>query len=336
MAFVRGEGAEVAVRSYVAIGRETTYGTMNSTSASMKALEPLSCTFRTDITTQKVDSLSTNRGPSRRVTLDKTVAGTIEQNLHPEESVLLVASALGGSITSASSSSAYQHIVESGNFDVTIPSVCFVVRKGTSAKDWNYTGGRCNSMKITGNAGELVRCSYDMIFQDSTLLTEDFSTELSISTVLPFTYVQGVFTYSAVTEYITGFELTVNNNLKSDKDARHLGSNIISTLPATRRDIEFKITQRFDTTSTYDRFIDNSFAAVRLKFSGASISTSGVYECQIDLAKVYMKSPDPELGGSGDILMSEIEYDVVVNNPHTLSGYDIRFTFLNTTATYNI
>jgi hypothetical protein len=245
----------------------------------------------------------------------------------------MFATALGGGIVSTTLSGATTHVLIADNFEDTIASASFNVRKGDTHV-WQYHGGRVNQMKISAEVGSPVRVSYDYIFKDSTQLSNDISATLSISSLMPFTYVNGNFYYSGVSECITGFELTVNNNLKDDKDARCLGANTVAVLPATRRTVDFKIMQRFDTTTTLTRFTSATNAAAYLNFEGALFTSDDSYACRIDLAKLYQNSPDVELGGSGDILTSEINYDVVVDNPHTATGYDVKATFVNDTATY--
>lgn len=334
----QGDEAKAVVNSYVSIGREAVFGTYMSTTASMACIEALSCSFKTDKTSQKIPSLSTNRGPHRRVQLDKTVQGTLEQYLHPQESVLCMAAALGGGIaTTAASASSYLHTMISGNFTASISSVCFNLRKA-SGQTWRYVGGRVNSMKMTANVGEPVKMSYDFIFKDSTALTEDLSAIMTLTSVLPLTYVHGAYTYSGTTQKIQGFELAVNNNLKSDKDARALGSEVLSVLPATNRSVEFKISQRIDTTSAYDAFINAASAAVQLKFTSNQLigaSASSGYYVQVDLPKVYYNSPDAELKGPGEILNAEIPFDVVVDNPNTTTGYDVKVIVRNNVASYD-
>jgi hypothetical protein len=334
----QGDSARAVVQSYVTIGREASFGTYQSVTTSMAAIEALSCSFKTDIVSQKIPSLSTNRGPHRRVQLDKNVQGTLEQNLHPIESVLPMAAALGGGISTASGSgTSYIHTMISGNFDQSISSVCFNLKKAGSGQTWRYLGGRVNSMKMTANVGEPVKMSYDFVFKDSTALTEDLSGILTMTSVLPLTYVEGVYKYSGGAQYIQGFELTVNNNLKSDKDARGLGSRTLNVLPATNRDVEFKIMQRIDTTTAYDTFINATNAAVNIKFTSQNLisaSASSNYYVEIDLPKVYYNSPDAELKGPGDILTAEIPFDVVVDNPNTTTGYDVKVTVKNNVASY--
>lgn len=337
-----GDGAKAAVQSYVAMGKESTFGTYASATT---AVEALSCTFKTERDSQKIESLGRNRGFSRRVFLDKKVSGSLEANLHPEESILLVATALGGGITSSgTSTSGYTHSLTAGNFDTSPSSLSFNHRKGDT-HTFHYSGGRINSLKISANVGEPVKLSAEFIFKDSTQLSDDIASSLSISTVGVFTYVHGTFRYAATeanaatstaAEPIQGFELTINNNLESEKGARQLGSEVLTILPSRRREVEFKITQRFDTTTALNRFLQATQGAVDLFFRGESIgSTSNFHECTIRLPKVFYNSgADPEVGGPGDIIMAEIPFDVLVDNPYTTTGKDIGITFQNATASY--
>ena len=339
---VIGRNAQSGVKSYVAIYIESTYGTFPSTAATgASTLEPLSIGIKTGKANQKLDALSRNRGFTKRVQLDKNVGGPMEQYLHPTESPILVALALGGGLSTSSLTGAFTHSISAGEYSSTIASISMQVRKGDT-HHWQYTGARINTMKIAAAVGEVVKCTYEFICQDSSQTGSDIASSLSISSVLPFTYVNGVFRYAAtensltstVEEDITGFELTINNGLVSDNNVRKLGADTLQTLPPTRRDIEFKATQRFDTTSAYDRFIANTQGAIELVFTGASVSAEHNYECRIRMPKVFVNSPDPEVTGPNDILMSEIDYDVLVDNPDTTTGKDIGVTFINSISSY--
>lgn len=333
-----GAEAKPTVDSYVAVGKETTFGTYNTVSA---AVEALSCSFKTELMSKKIESLHGSRGYAKRVTTDKVVAGALEHALHPEESVLIVANALGGGIgTSSLTASCYTHSITAGDFDTTPVSLCFNVRKGDEHV-FEYNGGRVNVLKIAGTLGEEVKITSEMIFKDSTVGTNDVLSNLSISTVLPFTYVQGTFRYAAtstaltstVAEAIQAFELTVNNNLKPEA-GRELGSAVLTRLPATRRSIELKITQRFDTTTTLNRHLQATVGAVELFLEGESASAEANYTMQIQLPKVYQGMAEPEVPGGDDVLKSEITYDVVAENPGTTTVRDIGVTVINKTASY--
>lgn len=337
-----GDGGEASVRSYVSMGKEGTFGTYTAPSM---AVEALSCGFMTEIDVEKIDSIGLGqRGMGKRVQKDKKVAGALETYLHPQESVLPFAAAMGGGIVSAgTSTTGYTHSLTAGNFNTDAASLCFNVRKG-SAMVFAYTGGRVNEMRVSANVGEIVKVSYDFVFKDSTSTASDLSAALSISSVLPFTYVQGKFRYAATEagaatttaqEPIQGFELSIKNNIVSDKSARALGSNVPQILPATRREIDFKITQRFDTMTAYNRFIQATQGSVELFFQGEQIGSTGFYnEATIRLPKVYYDKADVELKDTGSILQAEIPMSVIVDNPNTSTGRDIGITFLNAVASY--
>ena len=337
-----GNDAELGVNSYVAFWKETTWGVFPATgSTNASTMEPLTIGFKTEITNQKLETISRNRGFTKRVQLDKMVAGSLEQFLHPEESVLPLAVAMGGGIVSGSLSGGFIHSLSSGNFDTDAASLSFQVRKGLT-HHWQYTGGRVNNCVITANVGEPVKVAYEFMFKDSTQTGSDISGDLSISATLPFTYVQGNYRYadteasltSTAIECITGFELAINNNLKNDATARCIGSNVLAVLPPTRRAIEFKITQRFDTLTAWNRFINNDQGSIDLFFEGQSVSAKQNFTCQITLPKVHVNTPDPEVTGPNDILTPEITFDVLVDNPMTSTGRDIGISIINSTASY--
>jgi hypothetical protein len=337
-----GDGGQATVRSYVAVGKEATFGTYTQPST---AIEALSCGFMTEIDVEKIDSIGLGqRGMTKRVQKDKKVMGGLEAYVHPQESVLMFASAMGGGIVSAThTASVYNHSLTAGNFNTDAASVCFNVRKGDT-HTFRYVGGRCNQLRISAQVGEIVKASYDYVFKDSTQTADDISASLSISSVLPFTYVQGNFRYSTTEanaatttaqEPIQGFELTVKNNIVSDKSARALGSNVPQILPATRREVEFKITQRFDTTTAYQRFLQATQGAAELFFQSEQIGSTGFFnELTIRLPKVYYDKADVELKDTGSLLQAEIPMSVVVDNPSTSTGRDIGITFRNGVASY--
>lgn len=337
-----GDQAKAAVNSYVALGKETTFGTYASATT---AVEALSCSFTIQRESKKIDALGRNRGYGRRVFLDKKVSGTLETHLHPEESVLLMAVALGGGIASTpGASSTSLHSLTAGNFDTSPSSLSFNVRKGDT-HTFRYSGGRMNSLKISAQVGEPVKLSAEFIFKDATNPSDDILSILSLSSYAVFTYVHGTFRYAATeanaatttaAEPIQGFELSINNNLASDKEARQLGSDLLTVLPARRREIEFKITQRFDTSTAINRFTQATQGAVDLFFQGESIGTSALFnECTIRLPKVFYNSgADPEIKGAGDILTAEIPMDVLVDNVNTTTGKDIGVTFRNGVSGY--
>ena len=331
-----GDGAEVALNSYIAYGKETTYGTYVSATS---AIEALSCTFRTDRDSLLLESFGTGtRDFTKRVQTDKKVGGTLEQYAHPQESVLLLAAALGGPVTTSSLTSAATHSLSAGNFNTStaILGLSFNVRKGSNTNHvWQYSGGKINSLVISAEVGQPVKLSAEFIFKDSTQGTNDLSASLSITSVTPFVYHQGTYKYSdteanaattTAEERIQSFELTINNNLE---EGRELGSEVLRVLPAKRRSVELTVTQRWDTLTTYNRFIQNTQGAVELLFTGQSISAEHNHQMTIRMPKVFVKAADPEIAGADELLSHEITYDIVNDDPNTTTGKAIGITIIN-------
>lgn len=336
-----GDSAQTAIDSHVAIFAETTFGTNPNTAGTNSTfIEFLSNSFKIETESQKLESLGV-RGSLKRVQLNKNVTGALETHLHPRDSVLMLANAMGGGINTASlTAGAFTHSISAGVMDTAPTSIAFNVKKGN--QNFGYLGGRVNQVTITANVGELVTCNYEFVMKDGTIGATDITSSLSITSVLPFTFVNGVYRYQATEaaadtttaeEPIQGFELTINNNLKSDADARELGTNLLTVLPPTRKNVEFKINQRFDTTTTFNRFIQATQGSVELKFTGASITAEANYDCEIRLPKVFANTPDPEIPGPADIIKSEITYDVVVDTG-TASGREIGLTVINDVSAY--
>ena len=79
-----GDGAEIGVRSYVAMSKETTFGAYASATT---AIEALSIGIREEIESEMIESINLNRGMTKRVQTMKNTGGTLEMNLQNEESV---------------------------------------------------------------------------------------------------------------------------------------------------------------------------------------------------------------------------------------------------------
>jgi hypothetical protein len=344
-----GDIAKPILPGYVAMGREATWGTYASATS---AVEAISCGFKTEIDSEKLDTIGMNRGFSKRVQLNKNVGGDLETYLHPVESVLLIANTMGGPLVSTqvtSSAAIYAHSITAGNFNTStaILGLSFNVRKG-DAHTWRYNGGRVNSMKISAAVGEPVKCTFEMIFKDSTLPSDDISAILSVSSILPMTFVNGYFSYSdteanadttTAREPIQSFELEVVNNLASEEGGRELGTNLITQLPGTRREVNLTINQRFDTSTAYNRFLQATIGAAQLLFQNSVHLNSGTAaalfpEIRIRMPKVYQNSNDPVMDSAGNILSSEFSYDVMVDNAFTTTGKDIGITVQNGIASY--
>lgn len=337
-----GSSYQAAIESYAAFFKESTFGTYPATAATGATfIEFMSNSFKTEIESKKLETLG-HRSFVKRVQLNKNVSGALETYLHPIESVVPLANALGGPLVSSSLTGAYTHSISAGHMNTTtaINSLSFNVQKGETA--FEYVGGRVNTMKITAKINEPVSVSYEIIFKDSTQGAFGIGSSMTLSTTLPFTFANGVFRYAATEaaaatttaeEPVIGFELSINNQLVTDETGRQLGSNVLSVLPPTRKVVELTTTQRFDTTTAYSRFIQATQGAIELKFTGAAITAEHNNAMTIRLPKVYNNTPDPELGSPSEILVSEMTWDVVADTG-TTAGKEIGVTVINNVASY--
>ncbi len=95
-----------------------------------------------------------------------------------------------------------------------------------------------------------------------------------------------------------------------------------------------KLGQRFDTSTAYDRFTQDTLTAIKIVCSseqtvGAGTANS-VYSMILNMADCRFKNNEPAVGGS-DVLAHEIEADVMYNNEQ---GYDVQIIAYNGTANY--
>lgn len=337
-----GDLARVGVRSALAVRPESTYGTFAVTTSALNPYVPISIGIKDEFVTIKLDELgASQRGYGRQVQTDKNVGGPVEGFLHAEESLPFLINAMGGRYTFTSATSAGLHSISTGNFSAsdTVVSLSVWAQKGEQ-HSWRYAGGVINNLKISAAVGEPVKMSAEFVFQDSSLSTADTAVTLalSFSSSRPFTYVDGTFRYAAtegsltstLNEPIQSFEIEINNNLITDEGARQLGSRLLSRIPPSpRRDVMLKVSQRFDTTTTYDRMVSNTGGSVQLFFSADSISAEYNREMTITFPNVRFKNTEPLVEGANEVLKSDIEFDVLVDSPSTATGREIGMTIRN-------
>lgn len=341
-----GDSGKPGVQSAIAVRPESTYGTFAVTTSALNPYAPTSIGIRTELATQKLEELTGSRGYARQVQLDKNVSGPIEGFFHPEESLPFLINALGGRYTFSSLTSAGDHSVSTGNFSAsdTCVSLSVWAQKG-DAHSFRYAGGVINSFKLAAAVGEPLKMTAEFVFQDSSVSSGDtaVSLALSFSSANPFTYVNGTFRHAAIegsltstnAEPIQAFELEIQNNLMTDAQARQLGSRLLSRRPPSgRQDVMLKVTQRFDTTTAFDRMVQNTSGAVSLYFSGDSISAEYNKELNIILPNVRFRNAEPVVEGANEVLTSEIEFDVLVSgNAGTATSRAIGATLRNARTT---
>lgn len=345
-----GQNVTVGDLSYLAIGRETTYGTYTTCTA---GLNFLSSSFKILKENKVLEEIQTSRTNSNYIQLGKTLEGAIEGYFSPRSlacNYLLHNAFGGGAVTSATAtgatagSAAFQHTVDINNFLTTYSSLCINTRKGDSSggKVFSYDGLRVNEFSFTAEIDEPLMMSVVLIGRDATLSGSDVSGVLSTSNQVPLSFVNGRFSVetSAASLTTTSFwhvqniEFKMSNNLNSDSSSRRIGSDVLSVLPAGLAQFELKATVRFDTTTALDAMLNGTVLVGEMFFEGSTLPGSNIRESiKLSFARLIVTDAgDPEIGGPNEPLTSEVSFSVL-RDP-TANGYAVRATVVNDTTSY--
>ncbi len=347
-----GDGVLVGNLSYLALGREITYGTyvtatagLNFMSASMKAVKE----------TKIIEEIQTSRTNSNFIQLGKTVEGDVEAIFSPKNlacNYLLQNAFGGGPVSSATASGetigglAFDHIVSIANFDATYSSLTMNCRKGpaTTGKIFEYSGIRVNEFTLKAEIDEPLMMSASLVCKDVTLSANDVSSKLDTitSSQVPLSFVNGRFSVenspgsltSSAFWSVQAFEFKINNNLNSDSGSRRIGSDVLQVLPAGLAQFNLTASVRFDTTTAFDAMMAGTRLAAEFEFLGPTLTGSQVRE-KIKIVMPYVvvsDAGDPEISSAQDPLTSEITF-AVLRDP-TTSGYAVKATVTNLTSSY--
>jgi hypothetical protein len=346
-----GQGVLTGDLSYVAIGREVTYGTYVTGTA---GLNVLSCSLVSRKETKILEEIQTSRTNSNAIQLGKTVEGDIEAYYSPRSLAAnyLLQNAFGGgpvsSVTATGETAGgggFQHTVSIGNFNLTYSSLSINQRKGeaTNGKIYEYTGLRVNELSLKAEIDDALMMSASLIGKDVTLSGNDVSTSLNTLNQRPLSFVDGRFSVETTeagltsTSYwnVQGFEFKISNNLNSDSGSRRIGSDVIQVLPAGLAQFELKATVRFDTTTAFDAMMAGTRLAAEFMFQGPTMTGSTARE-SIKLTMPFVMisdAGDPEISGPNDPLTSEISF-AVLRDGTTTTGYAVKAVVVNDTASY--
>lgn len=340
-----GDSARYGYNSCLGISEETTFGTKND---SYSYLEFLNESMKRNREEVKLDSINKGRDFEKRLSLNESVDGSVESNFNPaaDATVFLVKQAFGGTVSSANVATStidnYLHTINLGDMESNagtstasdVKSLSFQVDKGGIV--WDYVGCRVNTLTIKAEAGGPVMISADLVGKTASI-TSSTPTAVFVDTLpLDFTGVTfetGDSLTNVSAESVQSFEVTLNNNMNTDQ--RSLGDRTIDLLPPIQREITVKVSQRFDTTTAHNRYLDNTITAIKITLSSSQTITSStgsaVYEAILNLPRCYLNSNQPEVGGK-DVLTHELDFAALKNN--TTTAFALQMTVQNGTASY--
>lgn len=343
-----GQGSNMGHGSYIGFAREITYGTyVTGTSG----LNFLSASLKMTKETKILEEIQTSRTNSNFIQLGRTVEGDIEFYWAPRSvasNYLLQNAFGGGAITSATATGdtigavSFTHQVDIRNFDATYSSLSVNMRKGetTTGKIFQYSGLRVNELSFSAELDEALKCSASLIGQDVSLTTNDVSASIDASAQVPMSFVNGRFSIETTSAGLTStsfwhvqsMEFKVSNNLNTD--GRRLGSDVIQVLPPGMAQFELSCSIRFDTSTAYDAMMAGTRLFGEFEFQGDTLTGSTKREgLKITMPHLRVtEAGDPEVGGSGELLTSNVVF-AVLRDP-TSSGYAVRAVVTNGTASY--
>ena len=177
---------------------------------------------------------------------------------------------------------------------------------------FTYDGIKVNSVTLECSVGEPLTTTFSLLGRTETISAEP-TTATSISTLNPLTFDEGATLIDGVDAEVSGFSLTINNNLKDDKG--RLGSKYRAAIPRDGfRDVTGSLNMEFDNTTQYNKYVNGTEAAVSLTFTSDDVAISGqVYVLQIDCPRIVFSGTTPVVDGPSliyhDMPFSALEQD---------------------------
>lgn len=348
-----GQYAQIGGLSYVAIGRETTFGTYNTAAS---ALDCLSASLMTQQDNKIMDQIERSRTLSKRISLMKKISGDLEFYYTPQMDAcnFILQNAFGGTITSATATgetagagaaSAMDHTFNIGNMGESYPSLCVNIRKGDSVhgKVFQYSGVRVNQIGFSAAIDDALKCNVGLIGVDSTLNSNDVSSALGVTSTSLLSFVDGRVSvessFASLTStsfwHVQSVEFGWTNNLKADADAGRIGSQIITTLNPGIVKFNLKCKMRFDTTTAYSAMLAATRLSVQLDFRGPTLASSAIRQgIRFNLPAVYINNAgDPSIGGPDQLLTSDVDFHVLRDDT-TSTGYAVQAVVTNNKASF--
>ena len=347
-----GQGSLEGYASYLAIGRETTFGTGVTTTAELNFLTASMKTIKENKTVEQVE---VSRTYSKSFRISKVVEGEIEGYAYAEPNGFqyLMQNAFGGTVTTATATgetiggAAFTHTYVIGDMGGSYKSLSFNHRKGQSSggQIFEYSGVRVNEANFSAEIDEALKCSFSLMAKDSTQTSNDVASALYTTTSCePLSFIGGRIsvedgTLADITTtsfwHVQTVEFGIANNLKGDSGSRRIGSDVLDILPVGIAGFSLNLTMRFDTTTAYDMMMNNTDVAVQLNFEGTTLSGSVIprgMKFNFPTVKI-MDAGDPEIGGPDEMLISQVVC-MVYRDVSSQGGYAMQAEVTNLASSY--
>jgi hypothetical protein len=329
--------------SVLGIAKETTFGTF-VTSTTFLEFNSESLKAQRDV--KILESINSTRDAKKRMLGNQSADGSLELdlNLASDGIVYLIKQAMGGTCSTAvvSAASSFTHTLYAGDMEnngwtagsTRMKSLSMAVRRGgQDAPTYNFFGMRVNTLTIKAEVGSPVIMTAELIGSGCSISSTIPTVTLTDIVPLNFSEITiqtGLTSTTLSTEYYKSFEFSINNNLNGD--FRVLGNIGRAAIPAQKRETKLKLTQSFDTTTAYDRYINNTPTYFKISFDGITIPASATkYHMDILLPWVVFGPAFPNVDGP-DALEYEIEADCFWSS---VTSYSVQMAITNGTANYD-
>jgi len=342
-----GDTVQIGVESYMAVGRETTFGTYNTATAQV---DFLSASLKMFKDSKILEEVARARAYSSQVGLGRVLGGDLEFYLRPNMTAtgFVLQNLFGGTVTSATATGetagglAFTHTFTLGSMDQSYTSLCLNHRKGASSGQvFEYSGIRVNTGTFTGELDDAFKVSLNMMGKDASATSNDVSSAMTVTANPVLNFSEGRFsletTFPSLTStsfwHVQSMELIVANNLKGDNESRRIGSDTLVVLPPGVATFELKATIRFDTTTAYDAMLAQTAFSAEMEYLGDTLGTSIIRQAlTLEMPKVRVKDAgDPEIGGPDEVLTSEVTFNVL-RDVSSAGGYALRGILTNAIA----
>lgn len=348
-----GDSSLLGGLSYVAVGRETAFGTYNTCPALLPCTS-FSLITQKDLKT--VEQIERSRTYSQVTEQMKKVGGDASFYVQPQLDAFgfLLQNAMVGTITSATATgetigagalSAMDHTFNIGDDYQSYPSLCINSRRGpaTTGKVSQYSGVRVNEIGFSAEVNDALKCNVGLIGVDSTCPGTDIHTTTMQTTTALLSFVNGRVSvegsFASLTStsfwHVQSANFGWSNNLKSDAASGRIGSELLSVLPVGMANFNLKTKMRFNTTTALDAMKASTKLSMQLDFQGPTMTGSSIRQkVRFNFPVVYVNNAgEPAIGGPNEILTSDVDFSVF-RQDNTTSGYALQVIMTNQKASF--
>jgi len=295
----------LAIKRYVGLGKETTYGVAVAATRYLAAL----ASIKPD-QSWIIPPPIASRGFRKRNLGPYRARGSIDFPVEPENIGELLLGVLG-SVSSAQQGGtiAYLHTFTPGDLP---PS--FTLRMGVEQTERVLPGGLIDGLTLRFPHDDDVKARAEICSGFVETKASLASPTMSILQALNFNYSGSLFKIAALDKrsIIYDAEVTIKNNVPFSRG--DLSGRTFATKRFGQREVYGKISAYFDDTTEYDRFIAGNEFALQITVMGPVIVGAYQYYLQIDMNKcIYLKDTSPDVTAENEPLVIDAPFKAFID-----------------------